>query len=259
MIKKIKNKGMRIMARFQPTRNLGITLAQKNPKLEKVSNESFEIDVDKYVNEIKVKGFSSPFKIPEQILTDLISYIKRADFEGQYTKEQVKIDYDNPVKPSEDLWYIDKDIYSKCSTAYRLTHDRSLVEIAQNYLGREPRVHNVQAWWSFSPPKGGTPHNYGFHYDIDSFKFLKFFIYLTDVNMDSGPHVIIADTHKKKTWTEKMNRRMTDEQVEKYFDSNRINVMLGRAGEGFFEDTFSYHKGMTPSKPRLIFQVEYTI
>ena len=35
--------------------------------------------------------------------------------------------------------------------------------------------------------------------------------------------------------------------------------MLGKAGEGFFEDTFSYHKGTTPHKPRLIFQVEYSI
>lgn len=247
------------MARFQVSRNLGIAMIKKNAPLKRVENVDFEINVEKYVEEIKNKGFSSSFKLPEGVFYQLIDYIKKADFEGQYTKEKVKIDYTDPMKPSKDLWYIDKDIYKKCKAAFKLAHDKKLVEIAKNYLGKEPRVHNVQAWWSFSPPEGETPHNYGFHYDIDSFKFLKFFIYLTDVGIDNGPHVIIANTHKKKNWRQKLNRRMTDKQAVELFDSDRINIMLGKAGEGFFEDTFSYHKGMVPLKPRLIFQVEYTI
>lgn len=247
------------MARFQGLRNVGISLAKPNKEITRLENDEFEIDVATYTNEIKDQGFSSPFKIPSSILDKLIAYVKQADFKGQYTGEVSKIDYLKPIKPSKDLWYIDNHIYTNSKEAYELVHHKSLVNIARDYLGAEPRLHNVQAWWSFPPPEGEKPHNYGFHYDIDSFKFLKFFIYLTDVTMEHGPHVIIAKTHKKKTWVEKMNRRMTDEQVEKHFDSSDINIMLGNAGEGFFEDTFSYHKGLTPKKPRLIFQVEYSL
>ena len=50
-----------------------------------------------------------------------------------------------------------------------------------------------------------------------------------------------------------------DKNTIEKFNSKDINVMLGKAGEGVFEDTFSYHKGTTPQKPRLIFQVEYSI
>ena len=44
---------------------------------------------------------------------------------------------------------------------------------------------------------------------------------------------------------------------EKYKD--QINVITGKAGDGFFEDTFSYHKGTHPNKRRLLLQFEYAI
>ena len=35
-----------------------------------------------------------------------------------------------------------------------------------------------------------------FHFDLDRIKWLKFFIYLTDVKINSGPHVYVSGTHK---------------------------------------------------------------
>jgi hypothetical protein len=114
-------------------------------------------------------------------------------------------------------------------------------------------------WWSFPPEDDNYNSLYGFHYDIDALKFLKLFIYITDVDEDSGPHVIISKTHLKKSFFEKINRRLKDDQVEKLFNKDQINVMTADKGCGFFEDTFAYHKGTTPKKPRLILQMEYSL
>ncbi len=259
MISKIKEKSMRLVCRFNFTRKIGISLVKKNPELVKMDEIDMAVDVASFVNHIKDIGFSQTFQLPERAKESLINYAKKASYKGQYSNKIFNIDYENPKKPHTDLWYLDKDIYVNCDTAKQLAHNTELVEIAKKYLGKEPKIKSTHSWWSFPQDKESYVHNYGYHYDIDSYKFVKFFIYLTDVDLDCGPHVIISNTHKKKSIYEKINRKLSEEQVGKMFKKDQINVMTGKAGEGFFEDTFAYHKGTAPKKPRLIFQVEYSI
>ena len=261
ILEKIRTKSMRLITIFQPTRSIAISLKKKNPIMKRVSNKNFSLDTKQYEDEIYQRGFSSIFKIPKDSLKRLIDFCNSSAFYGQYSNGEVYIDYDNPIKPdsSEDLWYLNKTIYNDCKEARDLAHNRDLVNVASAYLGREPKLFNTHAWWSFPPKSDGYVHNYGFHYDIDSYKFVKFFIYLTDVDADSGPHVIVANTHKSKTWFQKKHRRLTEGQANKMFNKDDIHILTGEAGDGFFEDTFAYHKGTTPRKSRLIFQVEYSI
>ena len=53
-------------------------------------------------------------------------------------------------------------------------------------------------WWSsksnFNDPKSAQE----FHFDLDSIKWLKFFIYLTDVEANTGPHIYVKGTHNSK-------------------------------------------------------------
>jgi hypothetical protein len=259
MISKIKEKSMRLACRFNFTREIGISLTKKNQKLATMDEIDLDVDVTGFVNRIKDIGFSQTFKIPQEVKKGIVNYARKVSYEGQYSNKIFNIDYDNPTKPHTDLWYLDKDIYTNCDIAKQLAHNTKLVEIAKKYLEKEPKIKSVHSWWSFPQDKESYIHNYGYHYDIDSYKFVKFFIYLTDVDLDCGPHVIVSNTHKRKTMYEKRNRKLTEEQAQKLFKKEQINVMTGKAGEGFFEDTFAYHKGTAPKKPRLIFQVEYSI
>jgi hypothetical protein len=124
----------------------------------------------------------------------------------------------------------------------------------------KPVLLGSRAWWSYPPPPSSAaarqPHLFGFHYDIDDYKFIKLFIYLTDVDLASGPHVAISGTHRSKSLFEKVNRRISDEVAnDRYKES--IRVITGRAGTAFLEDTFCYHKGMSPQKRRLIMELEF--
>jgi len=77
------------------------------------------------------------------------------------------------------------------------------------------------------------------------------------VDRDTGPHTIISGTHKKRSLFEQLHRRLTDKQaIARY--GEKITVMTGKRGSGFFEDTYCYHKGDHPKKPRLVLNAWYS-
>lgn len=257
---KLKIKLMRVLTINSFTRQLALKVvrSRKTKKIQTVANSDILYNPDNILEEIEDNGFSSIVNVGEVRLKNIINYTNSIDFFSIDKREPFNIEYSKPIKPDESLWYTNGNVL-ECKDIHDLVYDKTNIEIATKYLGKTPTIKDVRVWWSF--PQNEKKYNqlYGYHYDIDAYKFLKLFIYLTDVDIDSGPHVIISNTHKKKTIFEKLNRRLTDAQADKYFSKDRINIMTAKAGEGFFEDTFAYHKGTAPKKPRLILQVEYAV
>ena len=260
MLKKLQIKIMRTVTMFSVLRFIAIKLkkTRKKPTLKRIHNKDLELDTQKVYSEIETNGFSSILKISNKRLERIIDYAKKTKFREINKDELFSIDYNNPKRPSKNLWYI-QDNAIACEAIEELVYDSKILDIAKRYLTKEPTVQDVRMWWSFQDKNTGYNPTYGYHYDIDAYKFLKLFVYLTDVDEESGPHVIISKTHKSKSLFEKMNRRLKEEQVKAKFDNSRINIMTAPKGAGFFEDTFAYHKGTNPKKPRLIMQIEYSI
>ena len=100
-----------------------------------------------------------------------------------------------------------------------------------------------------------------FHFDLDRIKWLKFFIYLTDVNINSGPHVYVSGTHKPFSKPYKFMlrgyKRILDEEINNSYEQSRINTICGDKGTIIIGDTSCYHKGLPPlNGNRLIFEFE---
>lgn len=153
-----------------------------------------------------------------------------------------------------------------CPVANRLAADPVLRWIAGRYLGTIPRFIGVNLWWSYPVAASDEERNSAaqmFHYDLDDFKFVKFFFYLTDVNEDSGPHVVVKGTHRRKTFTSVLDRlmvrRYTDQEIAAMYADDRIIPIVGPAGTGFVEDTLAIHKGRAPASPRLTFHVQFAL
>jgi hypothetical protein len=118
-----------------------------------------------------------------------------------------------------------------------LATDRSFMAIAQAYLKCRPINDLVAFWWS--PAFGDAPSSEAaqlFHFDMDRPKFIKFFVYLTDVDARHGPHVdVVAE-----------------------YGADAIVEITGPAGTILAADTRGFHKGKAPEiGDRLLFQVEY--
>jgi hypothetical protein len=148
-----------------------------------------------------------------------------------------------------------------------LARDPVLLSIAARYLGTEPTLVGVNLFWSYPAAVPSDQRSYAaqmFHYDLDDFKFLKFFFYLTDVDEISGPHVAVKNTHRVKrfaSFRERLKvRRYSDAEISASYGGERIVTITGPAGTGFAEDTICIHKGLPPTgRERLILQFQYAL
>jgi hypothetical protein len=218
-----------------------------------------ELDVARTVSELNRKGFAAGLVLPPAYVDEILAFCATAQFVDDYSTEKLFIDPQDDTMPRPGrLAYRCMNPHKLCAAVDKLTRDPALVEVARQYLTAEPLLRSSRIFWSYPDLSEGYNPLYGFHYDIDDYKFLKLFFYLCDVNEDRGPHVIIEGTHNHKDWFEKNHRRMTDQQAQARY-GERIKVMLGKTGQGFFEDTFCYHKGAKPKKKRLMLEFQYAI
>ena len=144
--------------------------------------------------------------------------------------------------------------------------DQNLLHVANEYFKCKPIVDVLTMWWS--TPNVRTPEierlkyqSYSaqmFHYDLDRMKFLKFFIYLTDVDESNGPHVYVKESHKKPAFFIKSDGRYDDDLIYSKF-GEKVVRLTGKKGTVLAVDTRGLHKGNELiSGERLIFAIEFT-
>ena len=78
-------------------------------------------------------------------------------------------------------------------TVHRVATDPYFFSIAQEYLGFNPVFDVLAMWWSapMSDPQLQSRAARLYHFDMDRLKFVKFFVYLTDVDTHTGPHCYV--------------------------------------------------------------------
>ncbi|ASU41587.1 hypothetical protein hmeg3_21275 [Herbaspirillum sp. meg3] len=145
-----------------------------------------------------------------------------------------------------------------------LLADMSFASLAQEYLGARPVIDIVALWWhtKFSDKPDAEAAQY-FHFDMDRPKWLKFFIYLSDVGPENGPHSFIAGSHRSNAISpELLNKgysRLTDDEVREQFDDDRFIEFSAPRGTIIAEDTRGLHKGKhVESGDRLVMQIEFS-
>lgn len=138
-----------------------------------------------------------------------------------------------------------------------LANDPSILRVLEGYFHCKPTISKISAWWSF-PTGLGAQQAENFHRDVDDWRFVKLFVYLTDVDHETGPHMFVRWSPSEDRLNE--IRRFTDQEVFREFESQFIITIKGRAGTGFLENTFGLHRGYPVEKgKRLLFQVIYSL
>ncbi len=157
------------------------------------------------------------------------------------------------------------DVYFSCPTVRALTADETLIAIARAYFRCEPVLLGCRMWWSFPSHASKEQQinlGQGYHYDLDGYRALAFFFYLTDVGPDCGPHVYVPGSHVRKPLKSLLSLRKsrTDAEIENWYGAQRPVTACGAAGSGFAEDIFCFHKGSHPiGGERLILQIRFGI
>jgi hypothetical protein len=274
---------MFILSRFRIFRFLVIS-TYEHPSAYKIEESIFqELDVDRTIKALREDGSCLGIKLPSDSLHELLefvhssscyangdselgfSYARKREAEEKYGQSFVRADYFNAAL--------------LCPTISELAHDPKILEIASQYLGGKPLYTGSRLWWLFAKREEDkalltsemmllslkkTPRegSYFFHYDLDDYRCLKFFFYLTEVDASGGPHCCVRGSHERKKISHLFSpsRRCPDQDIEEFYGSENIKTICGEPGSGFIEDTFCFHKATIPStKNRLVLLIQFTL
>lgn len=210
--------------------------------------------VVKILEELQAQGYSGDINLSSEVLCEVIKAVDSLRFHSRNKKEaNVSFTLLNLINPSDESVYICQNPHKAVPVLTEVANIE-LKPLADAYLGANSVLLNTALLLSFPSQKKNYNVDYGFHYDIDDYRFLKVFFYLTDVNLDSGPHEIILESHHSNAFLRFFNRRLNG--VPQRF-KDKVHTILGPAGSGFFEDTYCYHRGSDPQRPRLMLQLEF--
>lgn len=142
-----------------------------------------------------------------------------------------------------------------CPHVMDLANRPDFLDLATEYLGFTPTISNLSLRWSFPSTTGTVDDVQTFHRDseVGSFKIL---VYLTDVDLTSGPHVYLTRSHNDRISLRL--RFYSEEEISRY--EKELITVIGPAGTGFAIDTRGIHKGAPPmARPRLILGIQYSL
>ena len=256
---------MRAVGRFDAARAVA---SMRRRKIEPQSGPTVfdDLDVTEVVATLERDGCYTGLQLPKQIFDEIWDFARRSPCYGdRNTAFPFRYDEKATVQSRYDKTFAIasyKNTLAECPAIGQLAVDSKLRQIAESYLRAPPALLATTAWWSFAVDVSERERSLAaqmFHFDLDDYRFLKFFFYMTDVDKDSGPHVCVRGTHTKKALRHQLRlQRRTDEDIESEYGAEQIAEICGPAGYGFAEDTRAFHKGSPPvTGDRLVVQIEF--
>lgn len=133
----------------------------------------------------------------------------------------------------------------------RFALQRPIVQVANAYFGMLTHLRFINVWHTFatqSPPRDSQL----WHRDRDDHHIIKVFVYLSDVDEDSGPFTYAPCSHPKGVVRDEARhriervdgpRRTVDADMNEIVPRERWVKATGPAGTIVFADTRGYHCG----------------
>jgi hypothetical protein len=159
------------------------------------------------------------------------------------------------------------DTVLKCPAAASVMGNSWLRAVAAGYFQAEPKVIATRLWWSFptaapSLADLSLASQDGFHFDLDDWRQLKAFFYLTDVDKDAGAHVYVRGSHARRPLSHQFTLFVgrSEPEIVAAYGADAPWRVTGPAGTGFVEDPFGYHTGTAVRRGRrLVLEISFGI
>jgi len=144
-----------------------------------------------------------------------------------------------------------------CPHILALANSPPLLGLAARYMDCKPTISALGLRWSF-PVEGDCSALQSFHRDSEDWRYLKVLVYLTDVDLDAGPHVYLHGSHL--TQAPMRLRFYSDKEIANAYGAEMLLTAIGSRGFCFAVDTAGIHKGTAPARqPRLMLQIQYSL
>jgi len=206
-------------------------------------------------------------RIPGDLCDQIDAFAARTPcrVEGRGSEPQDRVLFDPQEPISKTYRVVEEDITANRAMQL-LMADPSMLAIAELYLKSQPILSMMNLWWSAA--YGDTPGSQAaqeFHFDFDPPPtWLLFFIYLTDVGPENGPHVYARGSHvaghpAAGPLLSRGYVRIPASDIAAAFGKENVVELLGKRGTILAVDTRGFHKGkMLNVGHRLMAQLTYS-
>jgi hypothetical protein len=216
-------------------------------------------------------GVYQGLSLPKPVIQEIVAFAKANPCFAKQNPEKgfLPANYReaNKERASDILAAFYFETVERCSAVMKLRQDEALHSIASAYLGQKAILIRTRLWWSFPADRisEGDLHMAAqnrYHFDIDGWRTLKFFFYLTPADEGAGPHQYIRGSHR--------HRRLQDQftlttgrptpQLEQFYPPEEFLTITGEEGLGFAEDPFVFHTGtVCRDQPRLMLEIGFGV
>ncbi len=216
------------------------------------------------VEDIQANGFHIFEKrLDDDICDQLNDYA--VNNEAHYWQEGKRINsYFEPSHSQSTVYKFDESDMIKQPVFQAIMADPTFRVIAAEYINAAPILCSINQWYSSTQPPSSDDHGgQQYHFDMSRAKWLNFFVYLTDVGPEDGPHCYVKKSHLFKVNAAKplLKRgyvRISDKDIEQAYGKDSIVELTGKKGTIMAVDTIGFHRGKPPiDNHRLIFEIIY--
>ena len=187
-------------------------------------------------------------QIPNSFYDEIDSIIKNSNLEKKI------------VENKKSIITINKNNFDTNSSIFKVIISKNILTPIINYLNCVPILSYLAIWYSPNKEKINDSSQF-FHLDHEDYKQIKGFIFLEDIDTESGPLVIIDKKNSIKI-QKKLKYKMTSEQ--KRIDDDTLKnqekiILTGKKGTVVLLDTSScLHFGSRKaSKSRLLLSFQF--
>jgi hypothetical protein len=217
------------------------------------------------IETLRDKGYYVfPTRLPESICDELVKVGLTQTCTSYDLSGQKRTGLYDRESPHSVKYSINADTLINQPVVQKLISDTSIIWLAQEYLESKPILDHLTMWWITNINEtADTDAAQLYHFDMDTVKFLKLFVYVTDVGPENGPHTFIQKSHRRggipASLLERGYARITDEEAQPFYPPEDIVEITGPRGTIFAEDTRGLHKGTKlVDGDRLVFELEFS-
>ncbi|HET7086178.1 MAG TPA: phytanoyl-CoA dioxygenase family protein [Rhizomicrobium sp.] len=157
------------------------------------------------------------------------------------------------ANPKATQYSLTRDDTTALPEVQELVSDPSIIAVAQNYLKSKPIFSGI--WMGWSAKIKDTPDSNAaqeFHWDMERVRWLRFFVYITDVGTENGPHCFIKGSHRTGAIPKDLRElgyvRHRDGTIIQRFGHENFREFTGGRGTIIAEDSRGFHKGKLLAK-----------
>jgi ectoine hydroxylase-related dioxygenase (phytanoyl-CoA dioxygenase family) len=138
-------------------------------------------------------------------------------------------------------------VHLKSEALGRIATEPEVLRVVRTYFGCEPLM--IECMLNVSNVNQFDILSTGFHFDHAGVRSLNVMVYLNDVDLETGPHVLVAGTQRGKKLRDYFREMTSIAEIERRYPE-QIRTITGPAGTVLIENAEVFHRRLVPQKRR---------